>query len=68
MLVSAVLPAWRSALSPESLLNSQGQSKQVLGLSDSESRVTLLLTIGLTSALDATSVIWFAPLELIFLN
>jgi len=63
MFVSAVLPAWQSALFHGLPQNFRGQNRQVLGLSDSEAQVTLLSMIGLTSALDATSVIWSVPLE-----
>lgn len=63
MPVSAVQPVWQFVLSLVSLQSSQGLNRQALEPSDSEGRVTLLWMIGLTSVLDATSVIWFAPLE-----
>ncbi len=62
MFVSVVQPVWPSVLFLGLPLNFQGQSRQVLGLSVSENQVTLLLTTGSTSALDATSVIWFVRL------
>jgi len=63
MFVSDVQPAWQSALSLECLQNFQGLNRQVPGLSDSEGQMNLLWMNGLTSVSDATSVIWFVPLE-----